>query len=275
MHDPSEIISGQNIAAKCDYVFSQTICTNGSPAPYIADHFPEIKGGELIFCKTDFIHLLHQCVDKFVPFHVRFTVITHDSDYPLSDELIHRFGNRPIYWWGVNCESQKGNPLPIGVANSYSRGNLQDFHGTPSPSRLLYVNNRVHNYPILRNHLYEYFSTKEWATVRVPYEHNDIDPRYKGELLDHKFILCPRGNGVDTHRMWEALYSGVVPIVVRNRTHAGLEGELPILFVNDYSEITEDVLNATYDEFKNRTWNTDMLKVSWWINRMRRQGYVY
>jgi hypothetical protein len=75
--------------------------------------------------------------------------------------------------------------------------------------------------------------------------------------------------------MWEALYSGVVPIVVRNRTHAGLEGELPILFVNDYSEITEDVLNATYDEFKNRTWNTDMLKVSWWINRMRRQGYVY
>ena len=39
---------------------------------------------------------------------------------------------------------------------------------------------------------------------------------YSKALHSHKYVLCPEGNGVDTHRLWEALYAGSVPIVSRN-----------------------------------------------------------
>ncbi len=32
-------------------------------------------------------------------------------------------------------------------------------------------------------------------------------------MSDCSHVLCPRGNGVDTHRHWEALYRGAVPVV--------------------------------------------------------------
>jgi hypothetical protein len=93
---------------------------------------------------------------------------------------------------------------------------------------------------------------------------------YKEELLDHKFILCPRGNGVDTHRMWEALYCGVIPVVQRSHVHAGIEGKLPVLFVDSYQDVTEDLLLSVYHEYKNKTWNMNMLAVSWWMEQFRR-----
>ena len=30
---------------------------------------------------------------------------------------------------------------------------------------------------------------------------------------EFKFVACPRGNGTDTHRFWETLYRGSIPVV--------------------------------------------------------------
>ncbi len=35
-------------------------------------------------------------------------------------------------------------------------------------------------------------------------------------LSEYKFWICPRGNGLDTHRAWEALYVGAVPVIKRS-----------------------------------------------------------
>jgi hypothetical protein len=266
---PEEILSGENIAAKCDYVFSQASSKDGVPFSYIADRFPVMRGGEIIFCKTDFISLLNQCINNFVPPEVKLHIVTHDSDFPLNYERMEPLVSRPISWWGMNCETDKANPLPIGIANSYSSVNMREFESSTNPTRLLYINNRIQTYPPLRQWVYDYFSSKSWATLRVPYETSGVDPRYKSELIDHKFVLCPRGNGVDTHRIWEALYSGVIPVVVRHRTHEMLEGQLPILFVDDFSEVTEHMLDEVYDEFKKKSWNTNMLTCSWWIQKIK------
>ena len=39
---------------------------------------------------------------------------------------------------------------------------------------------------------------------------------YIKKLNDYKFVLCPRGKGTDTHRFWEILLVGSVPIVEKN-----------------------------------------------------------
>jgi len=41
-------------------------------------------------------------------------------------------------------------------------------------------------------------------------------PEYLSELSEHYFCLCPRGNGLDSHRFWESLYLGVIPVIVNN-----------------------------------------------------------
>jgi hypothetical protein len=271
MTECDELISGNNIAKKCDFVFSQTISPNGTPVPYIANTFPSFCGGELLFCKTDFLDVLNVCLDRMIDPKIPLTIVTHDSDFSLTDSIIDRFGSRPISWWGMNCETAKANPLPIGIANSYCKKTLKSFEQSINPSMLLYVNHRSETFPTEREWLYDHFSSAKWTTVRKPYNSGDVE-LYKKELLDHKFVLCPRGNGVDTHRIWEALYCGVVPVVIRHRTHSMLEGKLPILFVDNYMEVNQYMLENAYDEFKQKKWNMDMLKVSWWISQMKEKS---
>jgi hypothetical protein len=52
------------------------------------------------------------------------------------------------------------------------------------------------------------------------------------------FVPCPRGNGLDTHRIWEAIYLGAIPVVLNSDRFAALEG-WPILFIEDWNEIIE------------------------------------
>jgi hypothetical protein len=69
---------------------------------------------------------------------------------------------------------------------------------------------------------------------------------YYSDIGKYQFVICPEGNGIDTHRLWEALYSKGIPIVEYNELMAQkLEG-LPILWTKDYSELSESYLKQEY-----------------------------
>ena len=54
----------------------------------------------------------------------------------------------------------------------------------------------------------------------------------------YAFIACPRGNGIDTHRFWETLYRGSVPVVKRSAwTEMIEELGLPIVQLDSWEEI--------------------------------------
>lgn len=53
----------------------------------------------------------------------------------------------------------------------------------------------------------------------------------------YKFVACPRGNGVDTHRIWEVLYRGSIPIVKKSDWSSSLaELKLPLIEVQEWNE---------------------------------------
>ncbi|CAF3842696.1 unnamed protein product [Rotaria sordida] len=59
--------------------------------------------------------------------------------------------------------------------------------------------------------------------------------------------LSPRGNGIDCHRTWEALYLDAIPIVWHS-TLDSLYTNLPIIVINDWNEINEQFLrNKLYE----------------------------
>jgi len=136
---------------------------------------------------------------------------------------------------------------------------------TGSAEKLLYVNHRIETYPRDRKWIYDYFETNEWCSVDKP---NLTLKEYKAQLDNHKFILCPRGNGIDTHRLWESIYHGIIPIV-ENNIYCKCLSDLPVVIVESFKEVNEEFLNKKLEEFSNKTFNMDKLKVSWWIESIR------
>ena len=229
-----------------------------------------IKENSIVFCKTDYLSYF---VDHCSAISVPFNLVTGQSDFSITDQMVQRVKNQlNVSWWATNCNSSLANPIPLGIANSFCPVALKEnFKKNNKPNNLLYVNHREQTNEAERKWLRPHFSKFKWSTITNSSNNGGI-VKYQEDLVDHKFVLCPPGNGIDTHRLWEALYSGVIPIVKRHRTHSNLEAKLPILFVDDYRQVTENLLNDTYEEYKEKQWNLEMLTASWWMNAIRKQG---
>jgi hypothetical protein len=69
------------------------------------------------------------------------------------------------------------------------------------------------------------------------------------KTLESRYALCPRGCGVDTHRFYECIYLGCVPIVVRTDTAFDrLYAAFPCLVVERWADVTEELLAVSYPE---------------------------
>jgi hypothetical protein len=76
-----------------------------------------------------------------------------------------------------------------------------------------------------------------------------VSPReHWRQLQQCKFVASPEGNGVDSHRTYEALIAGAVPIVEDTEHIRAVYGGAPILYTRDYSEVTPAYLEAKYAE---------------------------
>ena len=83
-------------------------------------------------------------------------------------------------------------------------------------------------------------------------------------LPTFKFVICPEGNGIDTHRLYESLLAGCVPIVEHNDAIKNKYGNCPILYTIDYSEITIEYLEQKYKEIVEMKWDFSKLFISSW-----------
>ena len=59
------------------------------------------------------------------------------------------------------------------------------------------------------------------------------------------FVPCPAGGGLDTHRVWEAIYLGAVPVVLKSEFCG--DSTWPVIVVEKWSDIIkkseEDLAN--------------------------------
>jgi hypothetical protein len=61
---------------------------------------------------------------------------------------------------------------------------------------------------------------------------------------------------------------GAIPIVKRSLVTEAFV-DLPILIVEDWTTITEEILNIVLEEFKEMKFNYEKLTLSYWINRIK------
>ena len=79
----------------------------------------------------------------------------------------------------------------------------------------------------------------------------------------YAFVLSPYGQGMDCHRTWEALILGSIPIL-KSKEFVNMFKDLPVLFVEDWSDINQQLLDETIEKFKNMNFNYDKLTLKYW-----------
>jgi hypothetical protein len=88
------------------------------------------------------------------------------------------------------------------------------------------------------------------------------------------FVLAPAGGGMDCHRTWEALLLGCIPIVKRFQVPCdSIYDDLPVLLVDDWRDITEELLQKTLVEFRRKRdagdFKMERLTLKYWVDHIR------
>jgi len=89
-------------------------------------------------------------------------------------------------------------------------------------------------------------------------------------LVRHHFVLCPPGNGVDTHRMWEVLLAGVIFGVKKSIVMESFN-DLLISFVEGFRGVTKELLEKTLREIQIPGDRPAMMRESYWAARIDHQ----
>jgi len=94
---------------------------------------------------------------------------------------------------------------------------------------------------------------------------------YRRILLNYMFVICPEGNGIDTHRMWEALYLKTIPIIKKNMISNFIKkAKIPVLILNKWSDLSkfdEKQLQKFYFS-KKKLFNNRYLFQDYWKKRI-------
>jgi hypothetical protein len=96
---------------------------------------------------------------------------------------------------------------------------------------------------------------------------------YLREIGQSIFTICPMGNGVDSHRVWESLYLGSIPIVADCPHFRGFT-DLPMMAVvygehDNWNHITIPLLDDIVKKMVGISYNVEKLDMGYWEKRIK------
>jgi hypothetical protein len=182
-----------------------------------------------------------------------FTLITHNSDENITGSYADLCDHPlivAIYSQNVLYDHPKLFCLPIGIANSmWAHGNLDTLKAVMdariSKTRDVYFYFGVGTNRAERS-LCRQICEEKGLTFGNGQSHSD----YLMSLASYKYAICPVGNGVDSHRLWECLYLGVTPIVVRNIFNAKFAAAFPCVLLDSWEDLDMDALTRSWKPFE-------------------------
>ncbi len=212
-------ISGDCFADLADFVYKP---------PKFRSVGRRIEDAEIIFCRS---HELQELFDEHSDKIQARVIISGNSDY----EFHHIPRNIPSSVRAMFLQNSFISndsfifSIPIGVENFRLgvNGNPRFFISRNTNSN---VRQKVLIGPLSPTH-----PIRE-QLLKVFYKNSHYIDVYTGRLKPHEYdalsktyaaVAAVRGNGVDTHRLWESLYRGVTPIVQSDRWWHGLSTYFP------------------------------------------------
>lgn len=125
--------------------------------------------------------------------------------------------------------------------------------------------------PHIRARLVDRLRGAGWANLDISPERRPEFAdllRYYKQIVGHKFVLSPEGNGIDCYRTWESLYLGAIPIVMASPPMSEFIG-LPMIFTRDYSELSESYLERRWERISRKSFEVERMLLSYYRSHFR------
>jgi len=234
------------------------------------------QAGDVVFCKVDEVL---NFFERLRLTRKRIILVTGEGDVP-CDAFRQKFLPANVVRWfatNVTHTHPRATALPLGLGSPQSDVTLREADilarrrsGIPR-DRLLYVNFRPDTNPTVRQPVFEEFERRsrggDWITFHPP-TGRGTNAGFLEALVRHRFVLCPPGNGVDTHRMWEALLAGAVPIVLQSQAMEPFSG-LPVVCVRDFRDVTREFLEAVLEKYPENPAIPALMTSEFWRAKIR------
>lgn len=206
----------------------------------------DLEAAKIVYCESSVLQeFLHQYREQ-----LHCTIIIagnsdHDfqsfsKDYPVS--LKHLYFQNSFL---TNSDLVTGIPIGIENARYAVNGNsrfMENRVGWGSKSSRMLVG------PFGLTHHERLTAVRLLATSdKFDFTPGRLSPKEYSRLAsNYRYIACPRGNGVDTHRFWETLYRGSLPVVIEDAWSLNMHS-LGVPMVRTKSWDPNDVFLALQD----------------------------
>lgn len=237
-----QIISGERLQGIADVTIGthSSLRFNPNMLSYtkkveVLDEINSLDAYKTIFVYT---HDISHFIGKFKNEICDKILITHNSD-----DGIHNIVQSKAHFSQNVCiappkAARTLVPLPIGIENTQ----WFDYH----------LFEKVKNMKIKKTkHIYFFFSLDTHPSRKdcfhklngiLEWNVKKNKEEYFMELAAHKYAICPRGNGLDTHRFWECLYLDVIPIIIEpDDLH--IDG-LPFIRLKNWEEVFDKLTDS-------------------------------
>ena len=214
----------------------------------------------IFFVKTDLIDLFFS---NYIPNHP-FKLITHNSDYPITENHLKYLNNILLVYWyaqNVNFKHEKLKSIPIGIANEiWPHGDENVLINEISKNRI--KNNLIYCNFDIKTNIYE----RNKCILSMNRNNLNLSKKtnfetYISELSGSFFCLSPNGNGIDCHKTWESIYLKTIPVVTES-INMDFYKDYPVYIIKSWeffnkNELNEDLYNKIINGYNLKKLNID------------------
>jgi hypothetical protein len=241
------------------------------------------NGRSIIFCKTDY---LKDEFKKIAKLKNEVILISGNGDEGIGSSLISLMPDNIRRWYCQNnlTYHEKLVSIPIGLENTSV--NKRKGHGvawphavekinllnevfndneTGTPSRFLYANFNTETNAEHRNAV-------KAVCIATPFIHWDEPslnyPEFIKKVLAHDATICPAGNGIDTHRLYEVLYCKRIAVIFKTGdypVYKQLYEKLPVVVLDKVEDLKDhDKLQELVAIAHQKKENLELIDFNYW-----------
>jgi hypothetical protein len=285
-------VSSRGILKSCDYYSLTPYSSIKQLVNYLPlDKIRAIKNPSIYICSCAILYFINTML-PLIDF--SFILVSGDCDETVPYEILTNndfirllSDSRLIHWFCQNMtiDHSKITRIPIGL--DYHTLTVKPLWGPLMSCKdqermLILIKNKA--LPFWNRNIKCYANFHFSMNTKLGYDRKDAINKINNDLVyyeekpvtrlvtwsnqkDYSFVICPHGGGLDCHRNWEALCLGCIPII-KTSPLDNLYSNLPVLIVNDWEVITNDLLNDTIATFKikfeNNEFNNEKLTLDYW-----------
>ena len=274
--DEKNLVTGQSFHALCKYNLDERY-------PLIP-YDDTLEEGDKVFLKV-------KDITKFTmnPPSKKVSLVVGNNDETFNDHLMNRVKPYVTEVYAVNSSAAGAIQIPMGFRDAQytPHTTMYDIEAEKTPERdiLCLVNFLMATTNLRvtvaesrgeRQRALDAFKGKKWATIADQYikydfgksmDHSDEETKrrrleYYRQLRRTKVVICPPGAGMDTHRVYECLFFGCIPVIKSSfldPMYAKLGG---CWIIQDWADVTEQECERRWNM---RTNVTPRLDIHDWI----------